>query len=752
VSLTYTTAPEVTADTCITAAPWNSLAAAFNDRLKGGVADPTWRIWWCASSVVRQLCASTEEASAPVDDFWRYWNLVDPRAGDVPFTCAAGENPVNPLSAFVFGEPSCFGRDPEDTRLTPLPADQGWPLHDYWLGSAVQHGGVASTGESAAAAYTVAFHEKIRSLYYGPTSYILPFGDRTDPGGTPSLDSYTVDSNGNSVLKFKRYLTFEGESYDLFAGIAPEEGAADGIRHDAPEQGTSNEWVMFIATHRADADETGCKPDSYGDVLAHLHDRCTMFDPRLNPFTGAPDLSDHITYGTGGPNSENPSGLRYAASHYAGFSRLNNSTTPSQAFLESCQVYVPDCELDSVTLEGAGASQLVVIRLIGRLRHTSTVANFAQYGTDVNGNVTEGGSVPTYRTDENAIMECLVDAAGTGPKCQVLEGDKAWDADTDECDGSCHPHFHFTRLMPKVFEEEAPNETSDSSDTQCVARQLEWGVRYVGKQCARWNIVRLGTGRALAGLRDPCKRPFRPILAVTWFPAYPSPLPSAQQKKYPHPDPGCQQGDRDAPLRVVPEADVAVPARRLDHDEVPRDDHHSQQQYQGVVIDRGVGLLRGQDAGGHHKHRAQERGGGTVQRQDLQPAPADEQVGGGEDRQGQQFFLVHRMSRSGKGPSGSSDRGNAFEERRRDATASRAAGQVERKTFLFPRQSPAPPPEIPADTEVMKHLAIADQRSNSTWSDRTTTSSDLQRKPSRGLGSTQRRRAAARQSRAVSLR
>jgi hypothetical protein len=917
VSLTYTTAPEVTAGTCITSTQWNTLAAAFNDRLRGGVADPTWRIWWRASSVVRQICASSESGSAPVDDYWRYWNLVDPRGGDTPFTCAAGENEVNPLSAFIFGEGSYFGLSSEDNRLTPFPADQGQTLHYYWLAGAGQRGGITSTGETAATAYTAArstrwldysfllapflkgyggffpspltgigvardtpelmawtawllrcvrddehylvptvyvfspiaggsplvywptpcidytynptdycydfdpdsdtntsaFHANIQSVHYGPSGYILrtvggtitelpydewvegPYGsggrltwssgrqidtafqwyaddfkgatsqrtygynvqgvgfdwqtfftrqyalapaygelvadeivvtyplfegddtltqddyltvtaggsgefyqvhtgfcfagyyavatglagpiqlqaldqnespatvlatltltpeapealvylesaaaapklawqvvnapglnegativvevaelldlkpqvqdaylvlrigttqgevtntldtvgqdytsaqakgaeflrygclinpvalpiqadagltqnpifetfrshfsenlrfvDRTEPGGTLSLDDYTVDGNGNSVLKFKRYMTFEGSTYDLFKGIAPEGTASEGIRHTAPERGTTNEWVMFMATHRADSDPTWCKHDSYGDVLAHLHDRCTMFDPVLDPLTGAPDLSDHITYGTGGPNSENPSGLRYAASHYSGFNRLNNTTTPSQAFMESCQVYVPDYELDSVTLEGEGANQLVVIRLLGRLRHTSAVSDFSAYGTDINGNLTEGGDVPTYRTDENAIMEYLIDNAGTGKECRVLEGDKAWDADTDECDGSCHPHFHFTRLMPEVWEEEVPNETSDTDDTQAVARPLEWGIFMLQAMCEGYLDPNASGVESCPGLKQAdyrWERICQDIAAQTPFTVTPSELSSS---------------------------------------------------------------------------------------------------------------------------------------------------------------------------------------------------------------------------------
>ena len=42
----YTTAETVNVEEGVYSADYNKLALAFNDRLKNGVADPTWRLLW----------------------------------------------------------------------------------------------------------------------------------------------------------------------------------------------------------------------------------------------------------------------------------------------------------------------------------------------------------------------------------------------------------------------------------------------------------------------------------------------------------------------------------------------------------------------------------------------------------------------------------------------------------------------------------------------------------------------------------
>ena len=51
----YTEARLVDVDEGVYSTDYNKLALAFNDRLKNGVADPTWRLLWYAHSLVRGM-------------------------------------------------------------------------------------------------------------------------------------------------------------------------------------------------------------------------------------------------------------------------------------------------------------------------------------------------------------------------------------------------------------------------------------------------------------------------------------------------------------------------------------------------------------------------------------------------------------------------------------------------------------------------------------------------------------------------
>jgi len=67
-ALTYKQAPTVTAGATITSGQWNQLAQAFNDRLVGGVGDPTYRLHWYWHSLFRVLRAPNGTNFAPEDE------------------------------------------------------------------------------------------------------------------------------------------------------------------------------------------------------------------------------------------------------------------------------------------------------------------------------------------------------------------------------------------------------------------------------------------------------------------------------------------------------------------------------------------------------------------------------------------------------------------------------------------------------------------------------------------------------------
>jgi hypothetical protein len=67
--------------------------------------------------------------------------------------------------------------------------------------------------------------------------------------------------------------------------------------------------------------------------------------------------------------------------------------------------------------------------------------------------------------------------------------------------------------------------------------------------------------------------------------------------------------------------------------EIPDDQHEAKQEDEHVQVDRRVGVRQRQHAGHHHRHRAQERGGGSVQMDEREALHGDQQVRRREDRE-----------------------------------------------------------------------------------------------------------------------
>ena len=75
-------------------------------------------------------------------------------------------------------------------------------------------------------------------------------------------------------------------------------------------------------------------------------------------------------------------------------------------------------------------------------------------------------------------------------------------------------------------------------------------------------------------------------------------------------------------------------------------DHHAEQQDDGVEVDGLVGLLKRDDAEGHHQAGADERHAGAVDRQPRHLADRQRQVAGGEDRQRRRGGAPPRLRRA----------------------------------------------------------------------------------------------------------
>ena len=131
-ALSYKQAPTVTPGATITSGQWNALAQSFNDRLLGGVGDPTYRLHWFWHSLFLVLRAPNGTNFAPEDEWWKIYAHVQPDEATFPTTAAGqpeGAFLGNPINGFVFGN----GDDikSESGRLSYDSADgQGILLHN----------------------------------------------------------------------------------------------------------------------------------------------------------------------------------------------------------------------------------------------------------------------------------------------------------------------------------------------------------------------------------------------------------------------------------------------------------------------------------------------------------------------------------------------------------------------------------------------------------------------------------------------
>jgi hypothetical protein len=114
--MTYTSAPYVTTDGGITSAQYNTLATAFNDTLKQGAGDPTWRLWYKVWSIGKQIVDSVD---SPNDEWLHSYMHVGPE-----YTSVFEQNEANPLIRFVMGG---FGAEGDQSCNTMSISDVDTP-------------------------------------------------------------------------------------------------------------------------------------------------------------------------------------------------------------------------------------------------------------------------------------------------------------------------------------------------------------------------------------------------------------------------------------------------------------------------------------------------------------------------------------------------------------------------------------------------------------------------------------------------
>jgi hypothetical protein len=219
----FTKALEVAVGNKITSTQYNSLAAAFNDRILSGIGDAAWRIIWAVWAVVRYIENDVDigvegaSLSAPQDAWLRVYALAKPQDG---YTWPPGEpgeeegiNLSSPLGWFIYGIDIRNGLYGEDVRFSGDPdSDQSGceavtdtvNLGAVWVGAANQRGWVAPDGSYNAPAYTAAnSHYRIAYAYLKP--YLKMYGgyqpgmiqvddcgNASETDGTPATPIYQI--------------------------------------------------------------------------------------------------------------------------------------------------------------------------------------------------------------------------------------------------------------------------------------------------------------------------------------------------------------------------------------------------------------------------------------------------------------------------------------------------------------------------------------------------------------------------------
>ncbi len=270
--------------------------------------------------------------------------------------------------------------------------------------------------------------------------------------------------NGDVFNAVSGYTTFAPRSVDGLSAGSGQVFEYEGIRHVAPPQDVTNEWLMFpqfkVYTQADDPleDTTTFKPDAYADYFS-LCERCHFYNSHLGD-TAFEQLYAQFSSGdTPGVSlslaPEAPTGWRYTEDSNA----FDNGVTDDQkaAYYASCRVYEPSVEIDSATIMTIGGQEVVKLVMTGRLHACPTApTDIARYIVGVDTPWSDDLDGEPYRSNENGLREYLL-RIGTDRHCSNKLGDTGAKTslygDVDNVHGACYPHFFFTHLVPEPYED-----------------------------------------------------------------------------------------------------------------------------------------------------------------------------------------------------------------------------------------------------------------------------------------------------------
>lgn len=323
----------------------------------------------------------------------------------------------------------------------------------------------------------------------------------TGSGASISYDgvTYSESSIFTGKWKVKNWTTLSG---------TPVVYENDIIITKAPKQGETNEWQLFLMTlPYKDSDSSIYKPEVFADRDGMFIDRCTLLSRDWGRSTAqAKEIRAHVYARQSVPinHQENPSGYRYVlntnlpedgnSTNLVGAENTSLCSDPAYAdetecagqvaHYKSCQIYVPDYQVKSITYDSTSGE--VSVELDGRLRRNDAVTSQAVANTtaswktymETDDNAPSGPAAA--RSDENAVVEYLCHKNGVTDyeQCLIRIGDQSGDADSVSLwsssvyHGACYPRFHFSKLMPKVYAD--GNNELDEHDSRMTVDNMQW--------------------------------------------------------------------------------------------------------------------------------------------------------------------------------------------------------------------------------------------------------------------------------------
>lgn len=316
----------------------------------------------------------------------------------------------------------------------------------------------------------------------------------------------TIEYNGQTLVA--------GSLFTGASGVTTYEGGGevyeyDGIRHTAPPQGYSNEWMLGVEFKAYHPSESSIwKPSAYSDYYG-LMDRCHFYSPDI-----ANDYSTlmHGAFGQRDGTSgillaEFPTGYRYVTMETAFAGSFNANTYPCDPldtaciedrlnFYKSCRIYEPDVEIESVIYEANGGDELVKVTLTGRLHYCAEDAP-TSIDSDISTWDQAALALESYRTTENGIREYLVNQ-NYGVQCSKNWGNWAINSGVDSLPdnpyGSCYPTVRLCKLVPVPYDD--GNDSQNGHDTRFEHDVFSQMELYLRAMCEGWVDGRTSTDYA----------------------------------------------------------------------------------------------------------------------------------------------------------------------------------------------------------------------------------------------------------------